>query len=83
MRLGNGLRRLRSVVSLHALLAEWSEAQGLTASVGGWDKAICEGRREVRMGKFCVTHWRWDAVISCRAGDETVRLDLQERSNKR
>lgn len=58
-------------------------SQGLTASVGGWDKVISGGRRKIRRGKFCVTHWRWGTVISGRAGDETVRLDLQERSNRR
>lgn len=55
----------------------------MTASVGGWNKIISGGRRKIRRGKFCVTHWRWGTVISGRAGDETVRLDLQERSKRR
>lgn len=58
-------------------------SQGLTASVGDWNKIISGGRRKIRRGTFCVTHWRWGTVISGRAGDETVRLDLQERSKRR
>lgn len=78
-----------SVVILSGFLAGVAcGLAGLHAGFGGWENALSL-RREVRSGRNCAIHEKWEqgeetvAVFCCRAAGGPGSLDLGEQREKR